>query len=185
MLKEKLRKKIEEHRPRTQKLLKEHGHKVIDEVTIAKAIGGMRGLKCLVTDISYLDPDEGIRYRGYTLPEVFDKLPKPKGKDMPYVEGLFYLLLTGDIPGDQEVHEIVDEFKKRRELPSYVYEVIDAFPRGSHPMAIFSSAILTLGQESEFNKQYHAGIPKQDYWEPNFEDAMKFCPYDGSRKPVR
>ena len=172
MLKEKLRKKIDEHRPRTQKLLKEHGNKVIDEVTIAKAIGGMRGLKCLVTDISYLDPEEGIRYRGYPLPEVFDLLPKPPGKDMPYVEGLFYLLLTGDIPGDQEVHELVDEFKKRRELPSYVYEVIDAFPRGSHPMPIFSSAILTLGQESEFNKQYHAGIPKQDYWESNFEDAM-------------
>ena len=57
----------------------------------------MRDLKCLVTDISYLDPNEGIRYRDYTLPELFKKLPKPKGAEMPYVEGVIYLLLTGDL----------------------------------------------------------------------------------------
>ena len=172
MLKEKLRKKIDEQRPRTQKLIKEHGDRVIDEVTISKVIGGMRGLKCLVTDISYLDPDEGIRYRGYTLPEVFEKLPKPEGAEMPYVEGLFYLLLTGDIPGEEEIEEVVSEFKIRRVLPSYVYDVIDAFPATAHPMAIFSSAIMSLSQESEFNKKYLGGISKLDYWEPTFEDVI-------------
>ena len=114
---------------------------VIDQVTVAKAIGGMRSLKCLVTDISYLDPHEGIRYRGHTLPEVFAKLPKPPGAEMPYVEGLFYLLLTGDVPTQDEVAEVVDEFKKRNKLPDYVYKVIDSFPTGSPPMAVFSSAI--------------------------------------------
>jgi citrate synthase len=172
MLKEKLRRKIDEHRPRTQKLLKESGDHVIDEVTVSKAIGGMRGLKCLVTDISYLDPDEGIRYRGYTLPEVFEKLPRPPGAGMPYVEGLFYLLLTGEIPDKDEIKEIIDQFRERRVLPGYVYEVIDAFPPDSHPMAIFSSAILSLSRESEFSRQYHSGIGKQDYWEPTYEDAM-------------
>ncbi len=77
-LKERLFKKIEQHRPRTEKLLKEHGDVVVDQVTIKQIIGGMRGVKSLVTDISYLDPNEGIRYRGYTLPEVFEKLPKPE-----------------------------------------------------------------------------------------------------------
>ena len=176
MLKDKLRKKIEEHRPRTQKLLKEYGDKVIDDVTISQVIGGMRGLKCLVTDISYLDPEEGIRYRGYTLPEVFEKLPKPAGAGMPYVEGLFYLLLTGDLPGVDEIEEVVSEFKKRRTLPSYVYDVIDAFPDSSHPMAIFSSAIMTLSQESEFNRKYNDGISKLDYWEPTFEDVINLIP---------
>ena len=171
-LKEVLRKKIDEHRPRTLKLMKEYGEHVIDEVTISKVIGGMRGLKCLVTDISYLDPEEGIRYRTYTLPEVFEKLPKPRGGESPYVEGLFYLLLTGEIPTENEVEEVIDEFQKRRKLPDYVYEVIDAFPAGSHPMAIFSSAILSLSKESLFNQEYHAGLKKQDYWDPTFEDAM-------------
>jgi len=147
-LKNKLRKKIEEARPRTVKLLKEHGDVVIGEVTVAQAIGGMRGVKSLVTDISYLDPMEGIRYRGYTLPEVFKLLPKPKGADMPYVEGLVYLLLTGDVPSKEEVNEVVDEFKKRRILPRYVYEVIDSFPCCSHPMVVFSAAIMSMQRES-------------------------------------
>jgi citrate synthase len=171
-LKEKLQEKIETWRPRTQRLMNEYGDIVIDEVTISKAIGGMRDLKCLVTDISYLDPMEGIRYRGYTLPELFEKLPKPKGSNMPYVEGAFYLLLTGDIPTETEVNEVVDEFSKRRILPRYVYEVIDAFPSLSSPMAMFSSAILTMNRESFFNKKYHAGINKADYWDSYYEDCL-------------
>ena len=119
-LKQKLKEKIDLWRPRTAKLLREHGDVVIDKVTIGQAIGGMRGLKSLVTDISYLDPQEGIRYRGYTLPEVFEKLPKPSGSEMPYVEGAFYLLLTCDIPSESEVADVADDFNKRRILPRYV-----------------------------------------------------------------
>ncbi len=171
-LKEKLHEKIEDWRPRTMKLMDEYSDVVVDQVTIGKILGGMRGLKSLVTDISYLDPQEGIRYRGYTLPEVFEKLPKPKGAEMPYVEGLFYLLLTGDIPTESEAAEVIDEFSKRRILPRYVYEVIDAFPTVSHPMAMFSSAILTMHRESFFTKKYHAGINKNDYWETMYEDSL-------------
>ena len=112
-LKEKLRKKIEEWRPRTTRLVKEFGDVKISDVTIGQAIGGMRGVKCLTTDISYLDPFEGIRFRGYTIPETLEKLPKAPGGEMPYVEGLFYLLLTGDIPTEAEVKEVVEEFRKR------------------------------------------------------------------------
>jgi citrate synthase len=171
-LKETLYKKIEAHRPRTEKLLKEYGDVVVDNVTVSQIIGGMRGVKSLITDISYLDPNEGIRYRGYTLPEVFELLPKPKGKEMPYVEGLFYLLLTGDVPNEEQITDVVDEFSKRRILPRYVYEVIDSFPCCSHPMTIFSAAIMTLQRESFFVKKYHAGISKKEYWDPTYEDAM-------------
>lgn len=171
-IKEKLRHKIEEWRPRTEKLVKEYGDVVVDKVTIAQIIGGMRGIKSLVTDISYLDPMEGIRYRGYTLSEVFDKLPKPKGSEMPYVEGLYYLLLTGDVPNEEEVSEMLDEFNKRRILPRYVYEVIDSFPCCSHPMTIFSAAVMTMQRESFFTKKYHAGISKMEIWDPMYEDAL-------------
>lgn len=172
ILKQRLEEKIELWRPRTQKLVSEFGDVVVDKVTIGQIIGGMRSVKCLVTDISYLDPMEGIRYRGYTLPELFEKLPRPKGAEMPYVEGVFYLLLTGDIPTEKEVLDVVDEFAKRRILPRYVYEVIDAFPPMSHPMSIFSSAILTMHRESFFMKKYQVGLPKTDYWDPTYEDAM-------------
>ncbi len=171
-LKEKLHKKIEEWRPRTQRLNKQYGDVVVDNVTISQILGGMRGLKSMVTDISYLDPDEGIRFRGYTLHDVFEKLPKPKGAEMPYVEGLFYLLLTGDIPTESEIADVVDEFSKRRILPRYIYELIDAFPCCSHPMTIFSTAILSMHRESFFTKKYIAGIKKEDYWDPTYEDSL-------------
>ncbi len=170
-LKRKLFKKIEEHRPRTTRLLKEHGNKVIDQVTVAQAIGGMRGIKSLVTDISYLDPQEGIRYRGFTLPEVLEKLPKPEGAEMPYVEGLYYLLLTGKIPSQKEVEEVVVDFNNRRIIPRYVWDVIDSFPSNSHPMAILSAAVMSLQRESHFNIEYQQGISKMDYWSSTYEDA--------------
>lgn len=172
LLKNRLAEKIEEMRPRVQKLYKEYGDVVVDEVTIGKIYGGMRGLKSLVTDISYLDPEEGIRYRGYTLQEVFDRLPKPPGADMPYVEGLFYLLLTGDMPDEKQVSDVLDEFNQRRLLPKFVTEVIDAFPCCTHPMAIFSTAILSMSRESVFSKKYHKGIPKEEYWDATYEDAL-------------
>jgi len=170
-LKEKLFEKIQEQRPKTQKLFKECGKTVIDNITVSQILGGMRGIKCLVTDISYLDPNEGIRYRGYTLPEVFEKLPKPSGAEMPYVEGLLYLLFTGDIPTEEEVNDVIDDLKKRRTLPQCVYDVIDAMAN-SHPMTIFSAAILAMSKDSLFRKDYNAGVSKMDYWSSTYEDAL-------------
>lgn len=171
-LKKKLFEKIEGWRPRTVKLLKEHGDVKLGDVTIAQAIGGMRGVKCLVTDISYLDPFEGIRFRGFTIPEVLEKLPRPAGAEAPFVEGFIYLLLTGDMPTEKEVNEIADEFKERRKVPSYVFDVIDALPNDSHPMVMFSTALLSMQKESVFVEQYRSGISKMDYWDPTYEDAM-------------
>jgi len=171
VLKRKLHKKILEHRPRITKILKEHGDEVIAEVTASQVIGGMRGIKSLLTDISYLDPNEGIRYRGYTLPEVLDKLPKPEGAEMPYVEGLYHLLLTGEIPTQDEVEEIIIDFNNRRMIPNYVWDVIDSFPSESHPMAILSAAVMSLQRESHFNVKYQEGVSKMDYWSSTYEDA--------------
>ena len=170
-LKSRLYEKIQKHRVRTSELLKNHGDKVIDQVTIAQAIGGMRGIKSLVTDISYLDPYEGIRYRGFTLPEVLKKLPKPVGAEMPYVEGLYYLLLTGELPSFEEVEELIVDFNNRRIIPRYVWDVIDSFPSESHPMAILSAAVMSLERESHFNIKYRQGVNKLDYWNSTYEDA--------------
>ena len=99
-LKEKLYDKIVQGRERVIKLVKEHGSVKISDVTVGQAIGGARGVKSLVTDISYLDPEEGIRFRGFTIPETLERLPKVPGHEMPYVEGHLHLLLTGEVPTD-------------------------------------------------------------------------------------
>ena len=198
-LKHKLNDKIKEHRPRIKKLVRDYGDSVIDNVTVSQVIGGMRGIKSLITDISYLDPDEGIRYRGFTLPEVLEKLPKPDGAEMPYVEGLYYLLLIGEIPTKEEVKYLMIDFKNRRVVPRYVWDVIDAFPSNSHPMAIMSAAIMSLQRESHFHTRYKEGMKKKNYWKSTYEDATNliakmpligayiynklYCPENGHRFP--
>ncbi len=168
---ETLRKKIEGHRPRTTRLLKEFGDVKVGEVNISQTINGMRGVKGLATDISYLDPMEGIRFRGKTIPEVMAVIPKPEGKDYPYVEAFWYYLLTGEVPTAEETLEIVEDFRKRRNVPQYVYDVLRAMPRDTHPMTMFSAAILSMQRESKFAKFYAEGFNKMTAWEPMYEDA--------------
>ncbi len=175
-LKAALAKKIDEHRPRTTKLLKEHGDVKLGEVTIAQAIGGARGVRCLVTDVSYLDPFEGIRFRGKTIPETFEALPKVPGREYPFVEGFFYFLMTGDVPTMEQTLEVAAEFKKRRELPHYVIDILRAMPRDTHPMTMFSAGILAMQRESKFVKRYNEGMNKMEYWEPMFEDVLDLLP---------
>lgn len=170
-LKETLRQKIEEHRPRTTRLLKEFSDVKLGEVTIGQAIGGARGVRCLVTDTSYLDPNEGIRFRGKTIPETFAALPKVPGSEYPYVEGFWYFILTGEIPTLAQAQQVVADFKQRSQVPQYVWDVLRALPADSHPMAMFSSAIVAMQRESVFARAYSEGLNKMDYWDPMYEDA--------------
>jgi len=175
-LKETLLKKIEEHRPRTTRLVKEGGDTKLGEVTVAQAIGGARGVRCLVTDISYLDPNEGIRFRGKTIPETFDALPKVAGRDYPSVESFWWLLLTGDVPTKGQTEEVIEEFKARRDLPQYVIDILRAMPRDTHPMTMFSAGIVAMQRESIFAKRYAEGMNRMDYWDPMYEDCMNLLP---------
>lgn len=171
-LKQKLADKIPGYRERVTKLVKEHGDVVVDQVYMRQFYGGMRGLKCISTDISYLDPNEGIRFRGYTIPECLAKLPKPAGAEMPYVEGHVYLLLTGDMPTEEDIRDVVEEFRSRSKVPDYVYRILNDMPRDTHPMSMFSAAVVSMQRESVFVKRYNAGMSKMEYWDPMFEDAM-------------
>lgn len=173
LLKQRLEQKINEHRPRTTQLLKEHSDVKIGDVTIGQAIGGGRGVKMLVTDISYLDPEEGIRFRGYTIPEVLEKLPKKKGAEYPCVESFFWLLLTGDIPTIEETQSVLKEFSGKKIIPQYVIELLRKIPRDTHPMTMLSTAVLAMQRESNFAKEYTKGMDKMDYWKPTYDDAME------------
>lgn len=171
-LKEALEAKVEAWRPRTARLIKEFGDVKVSEVTISQAIGGARGVRCLVTDISYLDPNEGIRFRGYTIPETLTMLPKVPGKEMPYVEGHIYLLLTGDIPTEDDVAELAEDIKGRLGVPGYVFDTLRAMPIDTHPMTMFSAGILAMQRESEYVKAYNEGLGKMDHWQPTLDDAL-------------
>jgi len=55
---------------------KSYGDKVIGNITVNQALGGMRGVKGLFYDQSTVDPIDGVLFRGYSIPELHDLLPK-------------------------------------------------------------------------------------------------------------
>ncbi|HEY4716238.1 MAG TPA: citrate/2-methylcitrate synthase, partial [bacterium] len=164
-LKEKIAKKVAVRAEEIKAFLKESGKEVISQVTVDQAFGGGRGVKMLICETSLLDPEEGIRFRGYTIPELSEKLPKATKSGEPLPEGVLYLLLTGDIPTAEEVKEIQEEFKKRSAVPQYVFDMIRSLPVDTHPMTQFSLAILSMQKESLFEKAYRCGAPRSKYWE--------------------
>ncbi|HVP35695.1 MAG TPA: citrate (Si)-synthase, eukaryotic [Terriglobales bacterium] len=171
-LKELLTKKITEMQGDVKPIMKEHGEKVLSQATVGQAYGGMRDIKCMVWETSLLDPMEGIRFRGFSIPEVREKLPKVKGGNEPLPEGIFWLLLTGEIPTKKDVKEVTKEWQARSEVPKEVWKTLNALPKDMHPMTQFAIGILALQPYSEFAKKYGEGLPKTKYWEPTYEDTM-------------
>jgi citrate synthase len=145
---------------------------VVDTVTIEEVIGGMRDIKSLLTDISSVDPGEGIRFRGLTITETLKQLPKGRGAKLPLVGGLYYLLLVGEIPTREQALEVEAEWARRATIPDHVYKMLKAMPRETHPMILFSQATLALGNDSVFTKKYHEGMKKDVYWEAALEDSL-------------
>ncbi len=74
----------------------------------------MRGIKGLVYETSVLDANEGIRFRGKTITECQAELPKAKGGEEPLPEGLFWLLVTSQVPTQQQV--IIDRTKTKSKI---------------------------------------------------------------------
>ena len=91
IIKDKFKEKADATAAEIKDLLKLHGDKKIGEVTLSQVYQGMRGMTGLVTETSLLDAQEGIRFRGYSIPELREKLPKVAGGSEPLPEGLFYL----------------------------------------------------------------------------------------------
>jgi citrate synthase len=155
-----------------KQLLKEHGTKVIGEVTLAQIYQGMRGITGLVSETSLLDANEGIRFRGYSIPELREKLPKFPGGDEPLPEALFFLMLLGELPTSDETEYITSTLQRRSHVPNYVFDTIEALPVSSHPMTQFVVGIMALQNGSQFAKSYAAGMNKKDYWDATFDDAL-------------
>ncbi|MDY7016768.1 MAG: citrate (Si)-synthase [Nitrospirota bacterium] len=171
-LKEILAQKVERWRKETAELKKEYGDTPIQEVTVEQVLGGMRGIKSLVCETSYLDPMSGIRFRGLTIQETLARLPKRPGNEYASPLGLWHLLLTGEVPTLAEVEELEAEFRKREPLPRYVYHTLRAIPIDVHPMAQLAAAILSLQRDSVFAKEYEKGLPREKQWDYYFEDSM-------------
>jgi len=155
-----------------KKMKVEHGDKKVDNVTIDQLVGGARSIKCMLWEPSLLDPIEGIRFRGLTIPELQEQLPTTIEGGEPMPEALLWLLLTGEVPTKVQADAITAELHARATLPAHVEPMIRAFPEGMHPMTQLSSAILACQTDSVFAREYAKGCHKSTYWDHTYEDMM-------------
>ena len=148
----------------------------IGEVTVDQCIGGARSVKCMLWETSLLDANEGIRFRGHTIPELQATLPTFKGPakaGQPTPEALTWLLLTGEIPTKEQADSLTTELLGERSvIPQHVKDLLNSLPKNTHPMTQMSLGLQACQTESKFAKAYQEGVHKSKYWEVAYEDII-------------
>ncbi|MCB0652151.1 MAG: citrate (Si)-synthase [Saprospiraceae bacterium] len=171
-LKQRFFEKASSLKKEVKEILKEHGAKKIDEVTLEQVFGGARSIKMMIWETSQLYPITGIRFRGYSIPELQELLPKGICGKQPRPEGLFWLMLTGEIPTAEQGKWLTDQWTTRSHVPQHIFDVLDKLPKDTHAMTQFSIAINAMQTESVFARRYNEGLNKSEYWDAVYEDTM-------------
>ena len=172
-LKKKFHEKSSALKAEIKTLRKEHGETIMDQVKLSQIVGGMRGIKSMLWETSVLDAEVGIRFRGYSIPELKELLPKKaNGGKEPLPEGLFWLMLVDEIPTQEDVEWLSDEWEKRAKIPESVFTTLNSLDASVHPMTMFIIGINAMQVDSIFVKKYSEGMSKNDYWDATYEDAM-------------
>ncbi len=161
-LKEELNEQIPRLRAELHDLVQRGGSTIVSEVTLSQVVGGMRGVAGLVCDTSTVEPDKGLIVRNIPISKLSARKP----------EEMFYLLCTGRLPVARELSALEEELHRRSAVPAYVWDTLSAMPADSHPMTLFSMAILALERESVFHRRYEEGMHKEEYWEAALEDSL-------------
>ncbi|KAF9567515.1 citrate synthase [Agrocybe pediades] len=171
-LRETLQEVIPAKQEQLKKLKTEHAQAVVGEVKVENIIGGMRGLKAMLWDASVLDPLEGIRFHGLSIPDCQKVLPAaPGGKEI-IPESMLWLLLTGQVPTPEQTRELSRELAEKGELPKFIEELVDSFPQTLHPMTQLGMAVAALNHDSSFQAAYEKGMKKSEYWTHTLEDCI-------------
>lgn len=157
-----LARKIPEWREEIAALIREHGDEKISDVSVRQAYGGMRGIKSMICDTSDVPPDKGLRVRDTPIGDLTGSTP----------EEIFFLLCTGERPDRKALEALRKDLAERSRVPAYVWKVLEAMPRNSHPMCMLDTAILVMERESAFRAAYTEGMKKEDYWRPTLEDSL-------------
>eukprot|EP01032_Pedospumella_encystans_P020166 gene20165-22917_t len=174
-LKDVLRAQIPRKQEELKELRQKYGKLSLGKSTVDQCIGGGRDIKAIYYETSLLDANEGIRFRGYSIPELKEKLPTfkgPAGQGEPIPEALLWLLLTSEIPTLEQTRSLTQELHKRAQLPLHVEKLIRSLPKNMHPMTQLSIGILACQPDSKFVAAYRKGIRKTEYWEHAYEDIL-------------
>ena len=126
----------------------------------------MRGITGFVTETSLLDAREGIRFRGYSIPELREKLPKTEKAANLCRKVCFTWCLSANCRQTKMWTTWPLCLQRRSHVPNHVFDAIDALPLNTHLMTMYTVGVMALQTESYFSKAYAEGMNKKDYWEP-------------------
>jgi citrate synthase len=171
-LKQRFKEKADALNTEIKGIMAAHSAMPLDTVDIGQAFGGMRDITSMIWETSLLDANEGIRFRGYSIPQLQELLPKAPDCNEPLPEALFHLMLIGEIPTQDETNWLTAEWRRRSHLAPHVLPIIDALPLDMHPMAQFVTAVSAMQSSSTFAARYAQGMSKADYWDACYEDTM-------------
>ena len=163
MLQNTLSEKIPNWQESLKNILREKGKKVISEVTVEQAVKGMRGVKSLICDTSSVSAEKGLIIRDHPILDITHILP----------EEVLHLLLTGDLPSDDQLADLQNQLKLHQDPPDYIWKVLEAMPADSHPMTMLSVAIQSMRVDSLFVEKFNKGTVKSDYWKWILDDGIK------------
>ena len=60
---------------------------------------------------------------------------------------------------------VAEELHARAAFPPHIEQLLKHFPKEEHPMTQLSMGVLALQSDSQFAKNYAAGMPKAKHWE--------------------
>ncbi|CRK82986.1 citrate synthase I [Neobacillus massiliamazoniensis] len=113
---------------------------------------GLKNVVAAETAISLVDGEKGrLIYRGYNAKELALQYS---------FEEIAYLIWYGFLPNDHEKQMISESLKNNRELPSYVYQLIQTLPCDMEIMSQIRTVVSALGTK-EFG------------WKPTVEQAIR------------
>lgn len=150
-------------------LKRDHSDKKIQDVKVNNLLGGMRGITGILCDTSLVDPDKGISFHEKSIKELLQSLPKSFGNQVS-PEGLFYLMLTREIPDSNTIKHLSENITSRAKLPDYTKRILDNL-KHLHPMVQMSAAVASLSDKSIFKKSF-GSMPKRELWTSIYEDSL-------------
>ena len=141
-------------------------------VKVEQILTGMREIPSIYYEGSKLDAFKGITFRGYDIPTCGKNSIKAQGGEEPLPEVMFYLLLTGKFPNQQQFDSLSQELKEHSKLSNEEVNFLNSLPKDMHPMTMLSTATLFLQKRSKFATEYSKGMKKTDYWSVFYDDAI-------------
>ncbi len=150
-------------RAQRQSILEKYGDRVVSQVTTAQVYGGLRGVNGLVCDTSVVDPQDGLKIRGIPVLELVTRSP----------EDVFFLLLIGRLPTDEESQEARATLAAQAPVPDDIWEFLRASPSDTHPMAMLSAGVTVMDRESRLREAFASGASRDDYWRFTLDDGLR------------